>query len=292
MVACGAGSESDDVSAVDRGTSPGEATEPAEWVVFGSGRSGDGDILAVNPETGRIRPLVTTPAPEGAVRWDPARRRIVHHRFDADAAVLVSGGRDLFVDPNGDVAPAWSPDGNVVYALEADGAGDLWVADSLGENPRRLTADAAVERYPSWSPGGDRIVYAKRLEAGWDLFVLTLETGEEERITADGAYVGHPAWSPDGRWIAYDTFFGDQTEIVVRDLETGDARRVTNRERNDLIPSWSCDGSRLVFGWETEPGNFDVWMAELESGELVRLTSDPGPDGGPIFVPAEALSGS
>lgn len=264
---------------------------PAEWIVFSSGRSGDGDIYAINPATGETIQVAATAAPEGTARYDRARNRVVHHRYDEDGARLVSGGNDLFVDPNGDVAPDWSPDGEwIVYAEQGAATEGLFRARTDGSEPQRLTAGEAIDRYPAWSPDGKRIVFARRLGSGWDLFVRTVADNTEERLTSDGKYVGHPAWSPDGSRIAFDTFYGEQTEIAVLDLATRAIARLTDRAGNDLIPAWSADGRRIAFGGELDgAGNWDLWLVDVETLRVERLTREPSYDGGPVFVPASAL---
>lgn len=262
-----------------------------EWIAFSSGRTGDGDIYAIDPATGETVLVAGTDAPEGTVRYDPARDRLVHHRYESNRAVLVSGGADLFADPNGDVAPAWSPDGAwIVYAEQGETTEGLFLARADGSDPQRLTGGRQIDRYPAWSPDGRRIVFARRLESGWDLFTRTIADGTEERITDDGKYVGHPAWSPDGSRIAFDTFYGEQTEIAILELASSAIDRVTTRPGNDLIPAWSSDGRSIAFGGEIpEESNWDLWFLNVATLETRRLTTDPSSDGGPVFVPASAL---
>ena len=259
-----------------------------ETIVFASGRTGDGDIYQVDLGSGEVLRVLGTEAPEGTVRYDPARNRLVYHLFRGDSAMLMSDGRPLFEDPNGDVAPQWSPRGTVAYVAEDSEGTDLFVADSINARPRRLTRDADVERYPSWSPDGQTLIYAKRKDS-WDLYRLDVTTGEETRVTFIEGYVGHPAWSPDGTMIAFDRMYGEQTDIAILDLATGDITRATDRPGNDLIPAWSGDGRRIAFGGASEDGNWDLWLLDLATNDIVRLTEDPAPDGGPIFVPVSAL---
>jgi TolB protein len=156
-------------------SSPAVASSAAEWVVFVSSRSGDGDLYAVRPDGTGLRMVLGTEAAEGTVRYDPARTRLVYHRFSDSGAMLMSGSRALFEDPNGDVAPAWSTRGEVVYVAERDGRADLFVADSLGGSVRRLTSDPEVERYPAWSPDGSRIAFDTFRGGQTEIVVLDLE---------------------------------------------------------------------------------------------------------------------
>lgn len=268
---------------------------PAEWVVFSSGRSGDGDLLAIDPATGRKTGVVETPAPEGSARLDVARGRLVHIRYEPDdSASICAGDEVLFPSPSADSAPVWSPTGErIAWADRRDGEEDLFLARSDGTAERRLTSDAEPDRYPAWSPDGKRLVFARQLAGGWDLHAIGIEEGAvPERLTKDGRYVGHPAWSPDGRFVAFDTRIDGDIEIAVLELATGEISRVTERPGNDMVPAWSADGRKLAFGGvsdESDVGNWDVWVVDLDRRELTRLTTHPAFDGGPVFVPHEVL---
>jgi len=270
-------------------------SEPAadEWLVFSSARSGEGDIYALNPATLKTVKVAGTTAPEGAVRYDAARDRVIYSRYEENRAVLVSGGADLFVDPNGDTAPAWSPDGQwIVYAAMREGRENLYLAQPDGSEARRLTEGGFVDRYPAWSPDSSRIVFARKQDDAWDLFSMAVEEGEAslKRLTTLQGYVGHPAWSPNGRFIAFDALWDGQAEIAVLELETGRITRLTDRLGNDLIPAWSRDNRRIAFGGEpNSAGNWDVWVVDLGTLGLQRLTTEMGFDGAPVFVPASAI---
>ena len=92
------------------------SAQESDWLAFSSGRTGDGDIYVADLSTGLIELAFGTDAPEGTVRFDPNGVRIVFHRFADDGATLMSGSHELFVDPNGDVAPSWSARGEIAYA--------------------------------------------------------------------------------------------------------------------------------------------------------------------------------
>lgn len=237
--------------------------------------------------------MAGTAAPEGTVRYDPSKQRIVYHRYEEEPAraIVVADGQDLFEDPNGDVAPVWSSAGDqVAYVASRDGTEHIYLANGGGAGERQLTDAEATDRYPSWSPDGTSIVFARRLETGWELFTLDTVSGEERQLTNRETYVGHPAWSPDGGKIVFDTFFDQQAEIAMLDLATGEITRLTNRAGNDLIPAWSADGRHVAFGGEPDnAGNWDIWMVDVETLALERLTTDQAYDGGPVFVPGHVI---
>lgn len=265
-------------------------TPPTEegLLVFASGRSGNGDIYVISSDSENAELLVGTEAPEGSPRFDPSSVRVIHTVFDPSGSSIRSAQQLLFNGEAEEFAPVWSATGQIAYVDVSTDSTDILVADSDNSNPRRVTADTLIERYPTWHPDGDRLAYTKLLETGWDLFEIYLPGGEETRLTFDGEYIGHPAWSPSGDELVIDKSFGTQTEIVVLNTGTGEIRRVTNNDENDLVPAWSLDGQFIAFSGVRE-GNWDVWKVPSSGGEPVRVTSDAAFDGGPVFVSSEAV---
>lgn len=297
-IGCGApGERSTSGPSAARQTGP---ADDASWIVFQSARSGDGDLYATDPATGELVHLLDSPHPEGGVRYDAARGRLVHQRFPVDdgPVVLWSGEEMLFEDPNGDQPPAWSPTGEwIAYVAvrpgsQGDEQQDLYLARADGTGEVRLTDDDTIDRYPTWSPDGARIAFARRVESGWDLYSIDVnqEGAGPERLTEMDEYLGHPSWSPDGTRIAFDKLYDGQTEIAVLDLGSGDVVRVTHRHGNDMAPNWAPDGTSLVFAGEPKgSGNWDVWSVALASGTITRITQAEGYDGAPVYVPGSVL---
>ena len=77
--------------------------DEAHWIAFQSGRSGEGDLYATDPSSGAVIHVLNSPHPEGGVRYDAARRRLIHQRFpnEEGPVTLWSGDQSLFDDPNG-----------------------------------------------------------------------------------------------------------------------------------------------------------------------------------------------
>jgi TolB protein len=268
-------------------------TEVEAWLVFGSGRSGEGDIHAMPLAGGDAVPVLRDARPEGGPRWDAAGRRVVFQRFTADErAVLVAvdsvGARELFDDPSGDASPIWSPDGRwLAFTKWVDGREELHVAPATGGPPRVLTNDSVPDRHPTWSPDGERLAWVRGSTGGWRIVEARWSDGvlgAPVEIGEARSYLGHLAWSPDGSAIAFDTRFDDDVEIAVLERATGRVRRVTRRPGNDLAPAWSPDGTVLAFGGEVD-GDWEVWTVAASGGEAVRRTESPGFDGAPVIVP-------
>ncbi len=176
--------------------------------------------------------------------------------------------------------PSLGPDA-IVY----ENGGWLWVLDLASEQTRRLTIPLRDDRIlarPAWrevgkhiesadlAPDAQRAVFTAR----GDVFTVPAENGDVRNLTqTPGVRERGAAWSPDGRWIAYLSDETGEYEVWLRSGDgKGEARRVTQhgaKWRFDL--HWSPDAKRLAFS----DSDFDLWVLNVESGELSRADHSP-----------------
>jgi TolB protein len=87
-----------------------------------------------------------------------------------------------------------------------------------------------------------------------------------------------PAWSPDGQSLAYVSFEQRLPTVYVQFLQTGERHVVSARAGVNQAPAWSPDGKKLALTLSTRDGNLDVYILDLATQALTRLTTDPGID--------------
>jgi tricorn protease-like protein len=89
-----------------------------------------------------------------------------------------------------------------------------------------------------------------------------------------------PSWSPDGSQIAFESLRDDPINQEYMDIYTMNAdgsglTRLTNTDTWYAQPDWSPDGSRIALvSDQQEPGNSDLYVLNLKTKELNRLTDD------------------
>lgn len=113
------------------------------------------------------------------------------------------------------------------------------------------------------------------------------------RIVDDRAQNFHARPSPDGTSIAFDSDRDGTRGVYVATADGTNVRRVSG-DGFAAVPSWSPDGRQLAFV-RAEPGNprvWNLWLADLQSGEHRRLTSYPfgQPWGGSWFPDGHRLA--
>lgn len=98
-----------------------------------------------------------------------------------------------------------------------------------------------------------------------------------------------PAWAPDGVRIAYVSFENrTQSAIYVQDRQQGSRVKVLEREGINGAPAWSPDGTQLAVTLSYE-GSPDIYVLQLSSGQLRRITQSDAIDTEPVWIDNSTL---
>jgi TolB protein len=108
--------------------------------------------------------------------------------------------------------------------------------------------------------------------------------GENARVaTQSKEPIMSPAWSPDGEWLAYVSFENRTSAVFVQRIRTGERRQVSARVGHNGAPTFSPDGKRLALALGGSSGNYDIYVLDLASQVLTRITDDPAIDTEPAW---------
>jgi len=160
-----------------------------------------------------------------------------------------------------------------------------------GEGFERLTHDGQLKQRPVWSPDGTQLVFARHEEDAIRLYLRDAKTGQEQRLTERKDPEYDAVFSPDGKQLllAIDNASPNQGDIDVHLLTLTD-RKLTpiavteGHLSHEEWPCWSPDGKRIAFT-STRDGNQELYVADADGTNRVRLTSDPAIDAHPCWSP-------
>lgn len=82
-------------------------------------------------------------------------------------------------------------------------AGDIWVADRNGANPRQLTTDGADGSNPVFSPDGSMIAFSANHNENKDVYVVSVNGGQPKRLTWHPGDDNVLDWTPDGSSVYF-----------------------------------------------------------------------------------------
>ncbi|HUO18398.1 MAG TPA: Tol-Pal system beta propeller repeat protein TolB [Steroidobacteraceae bacterium] len=110
--------------------------------------------------------------------------------------------------------------------------------------------------------------------------------GENAHLILDSRFpIMSPAWSPDGQWLAYVSFESKLSGVYVQRVRTGERSLVSARAGINGAPAWSPDGRKLALTLGGSNGNPDIYVLDLTTQGLTRITDDPAIDTEPEWAP-------
>ena len=195
-------------------------------------------------------------------------------------------------DENGLNAPSVSPDGRRVAVFRTvQGNTDIWLLD--GTRTSRFTFDAALDRFPIWSPDGSRIVFDSNRKGHRDLYQKSSSgAGAEELLVESPQDKVATDWSADGRFILYHSI-DPQTarDLWVLPME-GDRKpwvflKTSFDERNG---QFSPDG-RWVAYMSNESGRKEIYIRPFAAPAASGAAATPLPGSGRCRRRAASIRG-
>jgi len=99
-------------------------------------------------------------------------------------------------------APAFLPDGRIVYQGCVENACGLFLMDKTGTNPQQLT-ESKDDTVPAVSPDGKSIAYMSGNSGYWQVNIVNADGSGQHPLTDDWYWNGLPVWSPDGQHIIF-----------------------------------------------------------------------------------------
>ncbi len=213
-------------------------------------------------------------------RWSPDGSRILYTGYyrsgfpDIFEIDLRSGRRTPFASYSGsNTGAVFSPDGrNVAMILSSPGNPELFVSDSAGRNPRRLTRNDHVEATPTWSPDGRRIIVVNDGLGGPQLFVIGVEGGQLQRVPTNiSGYCAEPNWNPvDPNLVVFTAAVRGQYQLALYDFSTRQSRWLTQGRETHVEPVWLNDG-RHVICTQRRPNANQLVLLDTVTGNRVML---------------------
>ena len=118
-----------------------------------------------------------------------------------------------------------------------------------------------------------------------ELFIADSSAQDVRQVTQDRSIALKPRWSPDNRLISYTSFIKRYADIYTIELATGNRKRVAAYPGVNTGGAISPDGRSMALVLSKD-GNPDLYVLDMPSGKLSRLTNTPrAVEGSPAWSP-------
>jgi Tol biopolymer transport system component len=205
----------------------------------------------------------------------------------------------------GDACPA-EPDRSMGYVWAVYPTYDVFIADSDGGNPQRLTETDGYDAEATLSRDGEWIVFTSVRDGDLDIYKMRVDGTEVTRLTDEPGYDGGPFFSYDGTKIVYrasrpagaealadyQRLLGEglirpsQLDLWVMDADGTNKRQLTDNGAANFGPYFHPDGRRVIFSsnmGDPSGREFDLWMIGVDGEGLEQVTFTGDFDGFPMF---------
>lgn len=178
---------------------------------------------------------------------------------------VTSTSRALITWPGRQRLPRLSPEGDrVAFVSDRGPASELWVHDVAASDDAQLLA--AEKRIDSvvWGPLGRRLAVTRSANGEQAIEVVSVEDSTVSELARSSRGVVPIRWTPECLFLL------QAGTLWCLDVETGERTRRTPDElalsisTADVTP----DGRHLVVSATDDAGDRDIWVADLEGGEV------------------------
>ncbi len=278
-------------------TSAPERGRDENYVVFISQRNGAAELFVLDLNARQVSQLTNTGRGHQGPSISANSRTIVYAARQGAGYELYSGlisnawrtrrptvvgANRLTIDLMDEYSPSVTQDGGTMSFASGHGI-ETMTTNGAGRQVVVPVSGQYNDFNPSISPDGRRIAFASNRSGSYEIWIYTRANGELRQLTGSAAVLGGLNWRSDGKQIVFTTLAtsSGQSGIAMADAETGSFRVLT--DKNDSSPALSSRGDRLIFT-SSRDGDPELYLLNLNTGKLDRLTNSMGVDDSAIFV--------
>jgi TolB protein len=192
------------------------------------------------------------------------------------------------------LTPRWSPDASRIAFTCFEPAGGVTSAQicMYSFDANKIVSFAryrGTNTAPTWSPDGSQVMFSSSMQGNPELYVTDAGGNRPKRITFSSGSAANtsPAWNPKtGQSVAYVSDRGGVPQLYLMNADGTNSRKFDLPDMGYVIdPAWSPNGQLLAFSWRRPSGNYDIYVMDVSSQQIIEITRDSARNERPSWAP-------
>ncbi len=181
--------------------------------------------------------------------------------------------------------PIYSPNGDKIAFLGTWYIyGSIYIANSDGSNPEKITDDLEIVGIISWS-SENKLAFTAKINDMMEIFIINSDGSDLTQLTNNSSNSNYsPSWSPDGSKIAFTSNKNGNSEIYTINKYGSDIKQLTFTSDDEDAPKWSQDGSKLIYIREINSIN-QIFIMNNDGSDQTQVSNSTNHLGIPMFRP-------
>ena len=193
------------------------------------------------------------------------------------------------------LTPRWSPDASRIaftcYVPNRDGvrSAQICIYSSVSNRLIAFPRFRGTNSSPAWSPNGEQIAFMSSQNGDPEIYLINADGSHLHRITFAIGVNTSPSWNPKtGNQIVFVSDRSADGYPTLWEMNS-DGTNVAPIKLPDMgyviDPTWSPNGQLIAFSWRRPSGNYDIYVMDVASHQIVELTRDQGRNERPSWAP-------
>ncbi len=190
------------------------------------------------------------------------------------------------------LTPRWSPDASrIAFTCFVPFRGvtspQICIYSALSDKLISFPRYRGSSSSPAFSPDGSQLAFMSSQGGDPQIYLTDSNGGGLKRITFAAGVSTSPAWNPKtGKQIVFVSDRAGDPVLYLANSDGTDVQRLDMPDMGYVVdPAWSPNGQLLAFSWRRPNGNFDIYIMDIVSRQLVELTRDAGRNERPSWAP-------
>jgi TolB protein len=190
------------------------------------------------------------------------------------------------------LTPRWSPDASrIAFTCYVPYRGvtsaQICIYSTVSNRLIAFPRFRGTNSSPAWSPDGSEIAFMSSQNGDPEIYVIDASGAHPRRITFAAGVNTSPVWNPKtGKQMVFVSDRGGEPVLYLSDSDGSNVQKLDLPDMGYVVdPSWSPNGQLLAFSWRRPSGNYDIYVMDIVSRQLVELTKDEGRNERPSWAP-------